>query len=191
MDYRYKRQYLAFLVSSVIFRYKLTTSANYTYLDALNSPESSGTFTVGTNVYSDFSKLMYGNYQISYKLINGFYSSNWSSDLALNWNPQSIQFVNQYLIIRYGTSSSGAGFSTNPANATYIGIYNSGNTSAPGLASFYTWYPLGVTLTSLNHIYFWNQGSRIVSFVAGSTNPSPSQYTTFTTIQIQAIQFLI
>ena len=169
----------SFLVSSVIFRYKLSTDANYTYLDALNSPESSGTFTVGTNVISTFPKLMYGSYQVSYKLINGFYSSNWSTDFTLNWNPTAIQFVSQYIIIRYGTNAAGAGFSTNPLNATYVGFYNSVNSSAPGLASFYTWYPLGSTLSSMNHIYFWNQGSRTLTFKTGSSNPNVSQYTDF------------
>jgi len=100
---------------------------------------NAGIFTVtgfGPNSNALQVELNNGTYYFRTK----FYNDNIASNLSNASNPLQFlpirqQFQLQYLIIRYGTSSTGANYSTSQAGATFLGLLNSPTTSAPATLS--------------------------------------------------------
>lgn len=69
----------------------------------------------------------------------------------ISQSPLIVQAPYRYLLVRYGTSSAGAGISTNPASKTYFGLQASDVIAIDDNPADYTWFAAGGTfLTGVN-----------------------------------------
>jgi hypothetical protein len=74
------------------------------------------------------------------------------NDIAVvSESPLIIQSPYRYMLLRFGTSSTGAGFSTNPAGKNYFGLQASDVLTTDNNPADYTWFPAGgVFLVDVN-----------------------------------------
>ena len=107
-----------------------------------------------------------GNYYFFATMVNSLGKSVYSPASALvRWTPQTYQFDLRYIAVAYGTDASGAGFTLNPRNKTYYGLYNTSTGSTSPNASDYKWYeatpePFGTQ----NYVIYANRGNRKFTF---------------------------
>ena len=162
-----------------------TTDQGSLYAD-IPANNASGYFAPGTFIVTGSGlnsnalqvQLNAGNYYFTTKYYNENIASNLSAPSnVLQFLPIRQQFQLQYLIVRYGTSSTGANYSISQTGATYLGLLNSPTTSAPITPSSYTWYPVGGTASSANRIYFNILGNRQITFRLATSNPDITQWT--------------
>lgn len=94
-----------------------------------------------------------------------------------NWQVAPVQAIdldnpfatyNQYMTVRYATSSVGANFSTSPTNATFYGVYTSSDGSSSTNPTDYQWSPFSFGTTY--QLYYRSFGGRNIAF-----NPSTFQ----------------
>ena len=82
-----------------------------------------------------------GNWYFFSRMVNSIASSDFSlASGVLQWRPTTFQYEERYLSIAYATSITGTGFSLNPRNKTYYGLYNQTSTSPSLVASDYKWF---------------------------------------------------
>jgi len=82
-----------------------------------------------------------GNWYFFSRMVNAIASSSFSlASLVLQWRPMTFQYSERYLSVAYATSITGTGFSLNPRNKTYYGLYNQASTTPSMTASDYNWY---------------------------------------------------
>jgi hypothetical protein len=82
-----------------------------------------------------------GNWYFFSRMVNAIASSSFSlASSVLQWRPMTFQYAQRYLSVAYATSVTGAGFSLNPRNKTYYGLYNQASTTPSLTASDYNWY---------------------------------------------------
>ena len=109
-----------------------------------------------------------GDWYFSIKYVNSIGESNFSaSSSKFTWRPLTWQFTGRYLAIAYATNATGtAGFSYNPRNKTYYGIYNNVTTNGGVDPSIYTWYP--ASFSTANYILHSNRSNRKTSIAVGN-----------------------
>lgn len=71
--------------------------------------------------------------------------------------PLIIQSPYRYMLLRYGTSILGAGFSTSPTGKTYFGLQASDVLTTDNNPADYTWFPAGGTL--LVDVNIWTRSA--------------------------------
>jgi hypothetical protein len=74
------------------------------------------------------------------------------------------------LVVAYGTSNTGAGFSFNPSGKTYYGLLNQSSNTPSSTASDYTWYFADPAFGTTNYLCYSNRTSRRFSFATGLAN---------------------
>jgi len=117
-----------------------------------------------------------GNWYFFSRMVNTIASSSFSlASSVLQWRPMTFQYTERYLSVAYATSITGAGFSLNPRNKTYYGLYNQATTTPSMTASDYSWYladPAFGTNIYLTYINFANRrfgfDTDFAGFAAGS-----------------------
>jgi hypothetical protein len=102
-----------------------------------------------------------GNWYIFSRMVNSLVSSDFSpASNLLQWRPTTFQFDARYLSIAYADNVNGGGFSLNPRNKQYYGLYNQDSTTPSTTASDYKWYladPLFGTNIFLTFINYSNR----------------------------------
>lgn len=90
-----------------------------------------------------------------------------------------LSYLYRYLTIRYGTSASGAGITTNPIGATYFGVYNNNSETPPDAnnPSNYQWTQTSAPLSSTNLLWYSTLGGRQVQFFVGTEASLPQPTT--------------
>lgn len=82
-----------------------------------------------------------GNWYFFSRMVNSIATSDFSlASGVLQWRPTTFQYVEQYLSIAYADDNIGTGFSLNPRNKTYFGLYNTSSNSASLNVNDYKWY---------------------------------------------------
>ena len=86
-----------------------------------------------------------------------------------------LSYLYRYLTIRYGTSSAGAGLTTNPVGATYFGVYNNNSTTPPDASNpgNYQWTQTTSALSATNLLWYSTLGGRQVQFYVGTQASLP------------------
>jgi hypothetical protein len=83
-----------------------------------------------TMPHVELSALPAGDYYFFSRMVNSLAKSSFSlASAKLTWRPRTFQFPKQYLSIAYADDINGGGFSLNPRNKLYYGIYNTDATS--------------------------------------------------------------
>jgi hypothetical protein len=115
-----------------------------------------------------------GNWYFFSRMVNSLGKSNYSPASALiRWTPQTFQYVSRYVLVAYGTSNVGAGFSLDPRNKTYYGILNSETGNPSLIASDYTWYlAVPESFGTDNFVIFSNRGNRKFTFAVDNAATS-------------------
>lgn len=106
-----------------------------------------------------------GTYYFFARMVNSLGTSGFSlASGAVNWKPQTYQYVERYLAVAYADDASGGGFSLNQLNKTYFGLVNVTSANAPLTPSSYTWYEaLPESFGDSNYVCYAARGSRRVS----------------------------
>ena len=78
--------------------------------------------------------------------------------------PLIVQAPYRYLLVRYGTSSAGAGLSTNPSGKTYFGLQASDVIAIDDNAADYTWFAAGGTFLTGVNLWVRSTVDNIVQF---------------------------
>jgi hypothetical protein len=129
-----------------------------------------------------------GNWYFFSRMVNSIAKSAFSSASSLvSWRPLTFQFSERYIIVAYGTSASGAGFSDSPRGGkTYFGLLNSNIASFDPSPSSYTWYPTSPSFGINNYLLWANRSNNLASFAtggaqyaAGTAQFVPSDTTTY------------
>ena len=157
------------------------------YYSAFSSPTESQRFFAGTtainpagNPYAPSSSmgvvtitnLSQGDWYFSVKYVNSLGASVFSgSSTVFNWRPLTFQYANRWLAIAYADNDTGtSGFSFDPRNKAYFGLYS--NTTANGGTNpaLYTWYlsPLNFGTSTDNYLLYANRSNRKFSFAVGN-----------------------
>lgn len=108
-----------------------------------------------------------GNWYFFTRMVNSLGKSNFSNASAvLNWRPSTFQYSERYLSVRYADSITGNGFSNNPRNKTYYGLFNVSVATGSNNPSDYTWY--AGNFETANYLLFTNRTNRKFSFAVGN-----------------------
>jgi len=154
------------------------------YYSAFSTPTLSQRFFAGTtavnaggNPYNPsssmgnvtLSNIPQGDWYFSVKYVNSLGSSNFSaSSSVFQWRPLTFQFGARWLAVAYADNSTGtSGFSYNPRNKTYFGIYNNDVANGGTNPAIYTWYSVAAFGTA-NYLLYANRQNRKFSFDVGS-----------------------
>ena len=112
-----------------------------------------------------------GDWYFFSRMVNALGSSLFSAaSSVLAWRPLTFQFTDRYLAVAYADNATGSsGFSTDPRNKSYFGLYNNSVANLPaGGASAYTWYQASSNFGASNYLLFANRQSRKMSFDIGN-----------------------
>jgi hypothetical protein len=110
-----------------------------------------------------------GNWYFFSRMINSIATSNFSlASTVLNWRPTTYTYVERYLSIAYADDAIGTGFTLNPRNKAYFGLYNSSSNAPNLVASNYTWYPASPTFGTKNYLLYVKRNGLTFSFAQGT-----------------------
>lgn len=144
-------------------------TSNQIYLGGTTSLPSNGVpFVVGQTLPTVNLQIPAGNWYLFSRLVNGIATSQYSPASAVfEWRPTTFQYVERWIAVAYADNETGtSGFSLNPRNKSYYGLFN--NTVANGSTNpaDYTWYE-GSFGTS-NYLLIANRTNRKFSFAVGN-----------------------
>ena len=111
-----------------------------------------------------------GDWYFFSRMVNALGTSVFSAaSSVLVWRPLTFQFTDRYLAVAYADNATGSsGFSTDPRNKAYFGLYNNSVANLPaGGASAYTWYQASSNFGTTNYLLFASRQSRKMSFDIG------------------------
>jgi hypothetical protein len=116
-----------------------------------------------------------GDWYFFTRMVNALGSSAFSTaSSVLVWRPLTFQYVGRYIAVAYADNATGTiGFSTNPRNKAYFGLFNNTTANPPGGgASAYTWYQASSNFGTTNYLLFSNRQNRKFSFDIGGAAQS-------------------
>ena len=109
-----------------------------------------------------------GDWYLFSRLVNPIANSEYSpASTVFKWRPTTFQYTERWLAVAYADNATGtSGFSLNPRNKTYYGLFN--NTTANGSTNpaDYTWYE--GSFGSANYLLIANRQNRKFSFAVGN-----------------------
>lgn len=110
-----------------------------------------------------------GNWYFFSRMVNSLASSAFSPASAVfNWQPTTYQYTERYLAVAYADAIDGTGFSLSPTNKEYYGLCNQSGTTAPTVASAYTWYLADPNFGTSYYLCYSNRTGRKFSFDTGT-----------------------
>jgi hypothetical protein len=134
---------------------------------AINSNGNPYTPSASMGVVS-LTNISQGNWYFFAQMVNSIGKSNFSAaSSVVQWRPTTFQYVNRYMNVRYGSSITGAGFSTSPRGLTYYGLQNTVTSTGSTDPADYAWYLAPVAFGSsapLNYLIYSNRSNRKFSF---------------------------
>ncbi len=116
-----------------------------------------------------------GDWYFFSRMVNALGSSAFSAASSVYaWRPLTFQFTERYIAVAYADNATGtSGFSTDPRNKAYFGLYNNSTANPPGGgASEYTWYQASSNFGTDNYLLIANRTSRRFSFDIGNAAQS-------------------
>ena len=90
-------------------------------------------------------------------------------------NTTIVSYLYQYMDVKYSNSATGgSGFSSNSANKSYYGLYNTANTSISSNPADYQWYQVTGGFGTTKGLYYQTIGGRQVQFFPSNVAPTNS-----------------
>ena len=153
--------------------YSAPTSSQLIFVGTTDVKPSGNTYAAGEAIPAvTVTGVASGNWYFFYKVVNSLGTSGLSSPSSiLYWRPMTFQYANQYLMLAYATNSTGTtGFSFNPRNTTYFGIYSTTSVASSTNPADYTWFPASPNFNTTNYLLYAGWGNRSISFATGTAN---------------------
>jgi hypothetical protein len=148
-------------------------STSQLFLGGITAIPSNGVpYVVGQTLPTVSLSIPAGNWYLFSRIVNPVTSSQFSpASTVFAWKPTTFQYTNRYLAVAYADNATGtSGFSYNPRNKAYYGLYN--NTTANGGTdpTLYTWYqsPVNFGAVNENYLLYTNRQNRKFSFNVGN-----------------------
>jgi len=128
-----------------------------------------------------------GDWYFFSRMVNSLASSDFSpASTKFVWRPTTFQFTERYVSVAYADDINGGGFTFNPRNKVYYGLYNTSANAVSNTASDYTWYLSDPNFGSNIYLAYINREARKFSFAtdfatyaAGTAAFVPSSATKF------------
>lgn len=131
-------------------------------------PSNGVPFSVGQALPTVELQIPAGNWYLFSRMVNPIAVSQYSpASTVFNWRPTTFQYVVRWIAVAYADNATGtSGFSLNPRNKTYYGLFN--NTTANGSANpaDYTWF--AGNFGTANYLLIANRSNRKFSFNVGN-----------------------
>ena len=109
-----------------------------------------------------------GNWYFFSRMVNSLATSPFSSASTIfRWRPSTFQYTERYVVVAYGDSITGSGFSYTPTNKTYYGLLNQASSTPSPTASDYTWYLADPSFGTNKYLCYSNRTGRKFSFATG------------------------
>tara|TARA_R110000868_G_scaffold182605_1_gene423615 strand:+ start:14523 stop:17843 length:3321 start_codon:yes stop_codon:yes gene_type:complete len=144
-------------------------SSSQIYLGGTTSVSSNGVpFSVGQTLPTVELQIPAGNWYLFSRLINPAAISQYSpASTVFNWRPTTFQYVERWIAVAYADNATGtSGFSLNPRNKTYYGLFNNSTANGSTNPDDYTWY--AASFGTSNYLLITNRSNRKFSFAIGN-----------------------
>jgi len=111
-----------------------------------------------------------GDWYFFVRMVNSLGTSNYSSaSTLLEWRPTTLQFSERWIAVAYADNADGtSGFSYDPRNKAYYGLYNNDTANGGTNPALYTWYTPPTGFNTLNYLLYTNRQNRKFSFSVGN-----------------------
>lgn len=109
-----------------------------------------------------------GDWYLFSRLVNPIANSEYSpASTVFKWRPTTFQYTERWLAVAYADNATGtSGFSLNPRNKTYYGLFNNSTANGSTDPADYTWYE--GSFGSANYLLIANRQNRKFSFAVGN-----------------------
>jgi hypothetical protein len=109
-----------------------------------------------------------GNWYLFARMVNPIANSEYSpASTVFQWRPTTFQYTERWIAVAYADNATGtSGFSLNPRNKTYYGLFNNATANGSTNPADYTWYE--GSFGSSNYLLMANRSNRKFSFAIGN-----------------------
>ena len=146
-----------------------TPTSTQIYLGGTTALPSNGVpFAVGQTLPTVSLKIPAGNWYLFSRIVNGIATSQYSpASTVFSWRPTTFQYVERWLAVAYADNANGTvGFSLNPRNKLYYGLFNNSVANGSPNPADYTWYAGNFGTT--DYLLIANRTNRNFSFAVGN-----------------------
>lgn len=146
-----------------------TPTTTQLFLGGTTSLPSNGVpFAVGQTLPTVNLAIPAGNWYLFARLVNPIATSQYSvASTVFSWRPTTFQYTQRYIAVAYADNATGtSGFSLNPRNKTYYGLFNNATANESENPADYTWY--AASFATNNYLLFANRTNRKFSFAIGN-----------------------
>lgn len=106
-----------------------------------------------------------GDWYFFSRMVNSIASSSFSAaSTVYKWRPTTFQFVERYLNVAYADTITGTGFSLDPRNKSYFGLFNTTSSTPSTNPSDYNWYLADPLFGTNIYLAYINRTGRKFSF---------------------------
>jgi hypothetical protein len=119
---------------------------------------------------ASLSNIPAGNWYLFTRMVNSLGTSKYSpASTLLQWRPTTFQYEERYLAVAYANNATGtSGFSFDPRNKAYFGLYNNVTANGGTDPTLYTWYQADVNFGTVNYLLYASRQNRKFSFNVGN-----------------------
>lgn len=138
------------------------------YLGGTTSIPSNGVpYSVGQTLPIVELQIPAGNWYLFSRLVNPVAVSQYSpASSMVTWRPTTFQYVERWIAVAYADNATGtSGFSLNPRNKSYYGLFNNSTANGSPNPADYTWYE--GNFGTENYLLISNRSNRKFSFAVG------------------------
>jgi hypothetical protein len=150
-----------------------TPTATQILLGGTTSLPSNGVpYAVGQTLPTVNLAIPAGNWYLFSRLVNPIANSEYSpASTVFAWRPTTFQYVDRYIAVAYADNATGtSGFSFDPRNKAYYGLYNNVTANGGTDPTLYKWYlsPVNFGTSADNYLLYANRSNRKFSFAVGN-----------------------
>jgi hypothetical protein len=150
-----------------------TPTATQILLGGTTSLPSNGVpYAVGQTLPTVNLAIPAGNWYLFSRLVNPIANSEYSpASTVFAWRPTTFQYVDRYIAVAYADNATGtSGFSFDPRNKAYYGLYNNVTANGGTDPTLYKWYlsPVNFGTSVDNYLLYANRSNRKFSFAVGN-----------------------
>jgi len=127
-------------------------------------------YTTGSTMPPVTVSINAGSWYFFAKMVNSLGTSKLTpASSVVNWKPLTFQFSKRWLAVAYANNATGtSGFSYDPRNKSYFGLFNNDTANGGTDPTLYTWYQASANFATANYLLYANRTNRKFSFAVGN-----------------------
>ena len=127
-------------------------------------------YTTGSTMPPVTVSINAGSWYFFAKMVNSLGTSKLTpASSVINWKPLTFQFSKRWLAVAYANNATGtSGFSYDPRNKSYFGLFNNDTANGGTDPTLYTWYQASANFATANYLLYANRTNRKFSFAVGN-----------------------